>query len=93
MPTYFNIVIGTPLVEPSELLASDLRDWEENEKPHTLFTNQNYLPGILKEAGIVQSTSEVRKNKPHLNIVLDKPDCIWVEWGKKKLYIVVGDLT
>lgn len=93
MPTYFNIVVGTPLVNPAELLAVDETDWQENELPYTFITSERRLPNILKDAGIVKSTSEVRKNKPHLNIVLDKPDCIWVEWGKKKLYIVVGDLT
>jgi len=88
---YHNIVIGSPLVNPKELLAFDERDWEENEKEKTLFTTQSHLPGALKEAGVVPSTSEVRRNRPDLNILLSKPDCFWVTWGKKKVYVVVGE--
>lgn len=88
---YHNIVIGTPLIDPKELLAYNENDWETNERSHTLFTTERRLPNLLKEAGIVQSTSEVRKNKPQLMITLTNPDCIWVRWGKKKLYIIVGE--
>ena len=87
---YHNIVIGTPLIDPKELLAYNENDWETNERSQTLFTTERRLPNLLKEAGIVQSTSEVRKNKPQLMITLTNPDCIWVRWGKKKLYIIVG---
>ena len=45
----------------------------------------------MKEAGIVQSTGEVRRNKPEFMITLNKPDCINIKWGKKFLYIVVGE--
>lgn len=88
--TIMNIVVGTPLVEPWMLLADDKADWEVNEKQQTLFTEQRYLPAILKEAGIVPSISEVRRNRPDLVITLDKLDCFWIKWGKKRLYIVVG---
>lgn len=88
--TIMNVVIGTPLVEPWMLLADDATDWEVNEKQQTLFTEQRYLPAILKEAGIVPSISEVRRNRPDLVITLDKLDCFWIKWGKKRLYIVVG---
>ena len=88
---YHNIVIGTPLIDPKELLAYNENDWETNERSQTLFTTERRLPNLLKEAGIVQSTSEVRKNKPQLMITLTNPDCIWVRWGKKKLYIIVGE--
>jgi len=86
-----NVVIGKPLVEVSSLLALDNKDWEENEKDYTLFTDTRFLPAVMKEAGIVNSTGEVRRNKPELCITLDKPDCINIKWGKKFLYVVVGE--
>ena len=86
-----NIVIGTPLVSPESLIAYDQNDWENNEKSQTLFTEERNLPTILKEAGIVPSASEVRRNRPELMIKLESPDCFWVKWGKKKVYIIVGE--
>lgn len=86
-----NIVIGTPLVGLSHLLAHDFEDWAKHERFQTHFTNERKLHAILKEAGIVPSISEVRRNRPELMITLDKPDCFWVKWGKKKVYIVVGE--
>jgi hypothetical protein len=86
-----NVVVGKPLVEPASLLALDERDWEENEKKNTLFTETRFLPAIMKEAGMVQSTGEVRRNKPELCITLDTLDCMNIKWGKKFLYIVVGE--
>ena len=88
---FHNVVIGKPIVNIETLLATDKKDWEENEKKNTLFTETRFLPAIMKEAGIVQSTGEVRRNKPELMITLDKPDCINIKWGKKFLYIVVGE--
>ena len=88
---FHNVVIGKPIVEPSQLLAIDEKDWEENEKKLTLFTETRFLPAVMKEAGIVQSTGEVRRNKPELMVTLDRPDCINLKWGKKFLYIVVGE--
>ena len=88
---YQNVVIGTPLVHPSELLAYDATDWEKNEKEQTLFTNTRYLPMILKEAGIVQSTREVKRNRPEFDRTLDMPDYIELKWGKKRLFIIVGE--
>lgn len=87
---FMNIVIGTPIVDPSSLLSYDKEDWEQIEQKQTLFTDQRFLPAVLKDAGVVPSISEVRRNRPDLVITLDKPDCFWVKWGKKKLYIVVG---
>ena len=87
---FLNVVVGSPLIAPEQLLAADSNDWVENEEPQTLFTEKRYLPAILKEAGVVSSTSEVRKNKPELNIVLEKPDFMRVKWGKKFLHILVG---
>lgn len=88
---FLNAVIGTPLVDPATLLSYDKEDWEKVEKVQTLFTNQRFLPALLKEVGIAPSTNEVRRNRPDLVVALDKPDCFWVKWGKKKLYIVVGE--
>jgi len=88
---FHNVVVGKPIVNVSSLLAIDERDWEENEKNNTLFTETRFLPAIMKEAGIVQSTGEVRRNKPELFITLDKLDCINLKWGKKFLFIVVGE--
>lgn len=87
---FLNVVIGTPLVTPEELLALNRNDWEQNEKTKTLFTGTRYLPAILKEAGVVSSTNEVRRNNPKLNITLNTPDCMMIKWGKKFLFIIVG---
>ena len=86
-----NVIVGIPLVSPEFLIAYDENDWENNEKAQTLFTNERSLPAILKEAGIVPSISEVRRNRPELMIRLETPDCLWVKWGKKKIYIIVGE--
>lgn len=88
---FLNVVIGKPLVDPKTLLVLDDLDWKNNEQPQTLFTETKYLPAVMKEAGVVQSTSEVRKNRPDLNISLENPDCLWVKWGKKRLYVIVGE--
>ena len=85
-----NVVIGTPLVIPSNLLAFNEGDWEENERRSTLFTQTRYLPAIMKEAGLVQSISEIKRNRPELCLTLDTPDCINIKWGKKFLFIIVG---
>ena len=87
---FHNVVVGKPIVRVESLLAFDETDWEENEKSITLFTETRFLPTIMKEAGVVQSVSEVRRNKPELCITLDKLDCINIKWGKKFLFIVVG---
>jgi hypothetical protein len=88
---FHNVVIGKPIVDAKSLLAFDEKDWEENEKKNTLFTETRFLPAIMKEAGLVQSTGEVRRNKPDLCITLDRLDCINLKWGKKFLFIVVGE--
>lgn len=85
-----NIVIGDPLVDTWQLLASDMKDWENNESGQTLFTRERNLARVLKEAGVVSSISEVRRNRPELFRMLDEPDCFWVKWGKHRVYIVVG---
>lgn len=86
-----NVVIGKPLVDPSQLLSFNQEDWENNERPITLFTNERFLPKIMVEAGIVKSVSEVKRNQPQLMIELYSLDCLWLKWGKKFLYIIVGE--
>lgn len=86
-----NVVVGTPLINPELLISTNIDDWEDNEKSQTLFTEERYLPAILKEAGIVPSISEVRRNRPDLIMRLETLDCFWVKWGKKRVYIVVGE--
>lgn len=86
-----NVVIGKPLVDPSSLLAYSQADWEENEKKNTLFTETRFLPAIMKEAGIVSSTGEVRRNRPELCVTLNTVDCLNLKWGKKRLYIIIGE--
>ena len=58
---FHNVVIGSSIVEPKTLIALDDIDWETNEKEKTLFTNTRFLPAVMKEAGIVKSIGEVRK--------------------------------
>ena len=88
---FLNVVIGKPLVSAESLLALNQVDWECVEREQTMFTETRYLPAIMKEAGIVSSTNEVRKNKPEYNITLEKPDCLMIKWGKKFLFVVVGE--
>ena len=86
-----NVVIGKPLFDIRQVIAFDNDDWEKNERAVTLFTETRFLPAIMKEAGLVDSTSEVRRNRKDLVITLDKPDCLNIKWGKKRLFIVVGE--
>ena len=86
-----NVVIGKPIVEPEILFAKDHEDWVEIEEPKTLFTEERNLAVILKEIGIVPSVSEVRRNKPQYAKVLDHLDFLEVKWGKKKIWVLVGE--
>ena len=88
---FHNAVIGKPIVAPCLILANDEKDWAETEEKNTLFTDTRFLPAVMKEAGIVNSIGEVRRNRPDLCITLDHADCINLKWGKKWLYIVVGE--
>lgn len=71
---YTNVVIGTPLVHPAELFASSMEDWETHEQHQTLFTETRFLPAVMKEAGLVSSTSEVRRNRKELCVELQNPN-------------------
>ena len=61
-----------------------------NEKDKTLFTNERYLPRVMVEAGIVKSVSEVKRNKPNYDIVLNELDFMEIKWGKRRLWIGIG---
>lgn len=86
-----NIIIGNPIVEPKEIFAFDDNDWENIEKPKTLFTEERNLAAILKEIGIVKSISEVRRNKPELCVQLNDLDFMKVKWGKRFFFVLVGE--
>lgn len=86
-----NIVIGKPLVKPSEIFALDETDWERTEKDKTLWTESRSIASIMKDLGIVKSIGEVRRNKPQLCVPQDKPDYKEIKWGKTKLFVLVGE--
>lgn len=88
-----NIIIGCPIVKDVELMfAKDLTDWHNNEAEKTILipTGINNIAELLVLLGIVKSKSEVRRNKPELCKVFDKPDYIEVKWGKRRLYVLIG---
>lgn len=88
-----NIVIGNPIVEPSVMFASDVKDWDNVEKEKTYYTEERFLPRILVDIGIYPSVNEIRRNKPELVVTLDKLDFLdGIKVSKKrKLWILVGD--
>lgn len=88
---FLNVVIGKPLIEPWQLISTSEEEFEQFDKRDTLFTEERFLPAILVEAGVVPSRGEVRRNKPELCKTLDKLDCLWVKWGRHKIWIVVGE--
>ena len=86
-----NIVIGKPLVDPFTMLTNGtVEDWN-NEFKKTYYTNERYLPKILKNIGLTKSTSEIRRNRKDLCVTLDKLDFLEIKLGKKKLWILVGE--
>ena len=88
---FHNIVIGKPLVDAWTLISSTEEEFEKSDKNDTLFTEERFLPALLVDAGVVKSRGEVKRNKPELCISLDKPDCLWVKWGKQRIFIIVGE--
>ena len=88
-----NIVIGTPIVDPKDMFASDEDDWARLEEEKTYYTEERFLPRILVDIGIYPSVSEIRRNKPELMISLDKLDFIdnLKASKKRKLWILVGE--
>lgn len=89
--TFQNVVIGNPICEPWMMFSNTPEEWEEDDKNNTLFTEERFLPRILVMCEIAKSVNEVRKNKPNLMISLDKPDFLEVKWGKKRLFVQVGN--
>ena len=87
-----NVVIGTPVVEPLLMFASDKDDWIKNEQDKTHYTEERFLPKILVELGIYPSISEIRRNKPNLMMSLNEVDFMnEIKISKKrKLWILVG---
>lgn len=87
-----NIVIGTPIAEPSDMFALDINDWERIEKEKTFYTNERFLPKILVELGIYPSISEIRRNRSDLMISLDAVNFIDnLKVSKKRIvWILVG---
>ena len=86
-----NIVIGKPIANEASMFALNEEDWEQVEKEKTYWTEERNLAVILKELGIVKSVSEVRRNKPQLYVKLDKLDYMEIKWGKRKLFVLVGE--
>ena len=86
-----NIVIGKPIVPIETMFAINKEDWEKNEKEKTLFTETRFLPKVLVEANIVPSINEVKRNKPQFMKELTTLDFIEIKWGKKKVFILVGE--
>lgn len=80
-----NVQVGYPIVALSELIPME-------EFSDSISTMTRYLPKIMVEAGIVSSTSEVRRNRPDLCKMYpdDMTTYEEIKWGKKRLYIVVG---
>jgi hypothetical protein len=76
-----DIIIGNPLLTPSELGFND----------DPKYTNERFLPRLLVNLGMFKSTSEVRRNRKDLWITLDKPDMIHIKIGKRILWILVGE--
>lgn len=90
MSTVKNVVVGNPICEPWQMFCNTQAEWEDTKKD-TIFTNERFLPKIMVTCGIAKSINEVRKNKPNLMLVLDKPDFLEVKWGKSRLFIQVGN--
>ena len=86
-----NIVINSPLLSPEYMFSSSHEDWINVEQDKTYYTEETFLPKIMVEIGIVKSINEVRRNKPNLLMNLDKPNYIEIKWGKRKLFILVGE--
>ena len=91
MTAIANIVIGNPQLNPMEMFANSPEDWEKNEKPIPMWTDERNLALILKNLGVVNSISEIRRNKPELCKILNNPEYLEIKWGKHRFYILVGE--
>lgn len=87
-----NVVIGRPLVSPSEMFSANKADWENTEAEKTYYTNERYLPRILVDLGVYPSISEIKRNKPELVCTLDELDFLILRPKKKiTLWLLVGE--
>lgn len=86
-----NVIIGRLLCPQEELFGFNVDDYIINEMPKTTFITERFLPKILVDLGIVKSIRDVRSNKPQYVINLNRPDFIEIKWGKRKLWIAVGE--
>ena len=85
-----DVIIGKPIVEPWYIFCKEKEEWEE-VKNDILYTEERYLPKIMKDLGMVKSISEVRRNRPELCKELNDLDYLEVKWGKHRLFILVGE--
>lgn len=87
-----NIVVGTPIAEPSNMFAYDESDWNNSEREKTYYTDERFLPRILVKLGIYPSINEIRRNRPDLITNMDKITFIDNQKvsKKRKLWIAVG---
>lgn len=88
-----NIIIGTPVAEPSLMFALNEDDWNRVEAEKTYYTDERFLPRILVNLGIYPSIGEIRRNKPQLMVSLDDVDFVYAlkVSKKRKLWILVGE--
>ena len=85
-----DIVIGDPICHPWYMFCNEYEEWD-SVKDDVIFTKERYLPKLMVECGIVDSISEVRRNRPELVTNLDKPAFMEIKWGKSRLYIQIGE--
>lgn len=85
-----NVIIGNLHIEPYHLFALSEDDWNRNEKDKTLFTDEKFIPRIMVQADIVNSVSEVRRNRPDLIREVGINSFEIIKWGKKFLFIACG---
>lgn len=90
MAKFKDIIIGSPIVAPWYIFCEEENEWN-NIKDDIYYTKERFLPKIMVDLGIVKSISEVKRNKPELMISLDKLDYLEINWGKNKLFILVGN--
>lgn len=84
---FINIVIGNPELNPVEMFARDEKDWIENEKESTFFTEETSLAKILVELDIYPSIGEIRRNKPELMINFTEHGYHEIMVNKKKKFM------
>lgn len=58
-----NVVMGTLIVDPKDMFASDEDDWTRMEDEKIYYTEERFLPKILVELGIYQSVRSGATNQ------------------------------